>query len=144
MLKYIFILFPLFALSQQKIPKNTNAIEVNGISFREVANGLLDASYTFEKIDSNFQTIKTEFKDGVGKNKWMRLRLMIRVKDSTATITGECYNTMFIGTKLLGVEYTIENSTFKIEYTSGGSKNCFLEMNAFANSFKKAIAYLVK
>ena len=144
MLKYIFLLFPLFALSQQKIPKKTNTIEVKGVSFKEVANSLLDAGYAFEKTDSNFQTIKTEFKDGVGKNKWMKLRLMTRVKDSTATITGEWYNTMFIGAKLLGVDQTIENSTYKIEYTSGNPKNCFLEMNAFANSFKKAITYLVK
>lgn len=144
MLKYIFLFFPIASLSQQAIPKKTNTIEVKGVSFREVANSLLDAGYTLEKTDSNFQTIKTDFKDGTGKNKWMKLRLITRIKDSTAIITGEWYNAMFIGGKLLGVEQTIENSTYKIEYTSGNPKNCFIEMNAFAISFKKEITYLVK
>jgi hypothetical protein len=69
---------------------------------------------------------------------------MIRLTDSTAIITGEWYNTMIIGSKILGVEQTVENSTYKIEYTTGNPKNCFSEMNDFAKSFKKPIRYLVK
>ena len=42
MLKYIFLLFPHFTFSQEKIPKKANTIELIGVSFREVANGLLD------------------------------------------------------------------------------------------------------
>lgn len=144
MLKYLFLLFPIVALFQQSIPKKANTIEVKGVSFKEVANGLLDAGYSFEKVDSNFQTIKTEFKEGTGKNKWMKLRLITRVKDSTVIITGEWYNTMFIGSKLLGVEQTVENSTYKIEYTSGNPKNCFMEMNSFALSLKKEMLYLIE
>lgn len=144
MWKIFFLLIPIFGLSQEKIPKNANAIEVKGVSFRQVADGLLDAGYTLERTDSSFQTIKTEFKTGIGKNKWMKLRLMIRVKDTTATITGEWYNTMFIGSKLLGVEQTIDNSTYKIEYTSGNPKNCFTEMNNFALSLHKPILYIAK
>ncbi|HEY0750045.1 MAG TPA: hypothetical protein VGD26_02750, partial [Chitinophagaceae bacterium] len=77
MWKIFFLLIPIFGLSQEKIPKNANAIEVKGVSFRQVADGLLDAGYTLERTDSSFQTIKTEFKTGIGKNKWMKLRLMI-------------------------------------------------------------------
>ena len=99
--------------------------------------------YSFEKIDSNYQRIKTEFKTDEGKNKWMKLRLFIRVKDSTAIITGEWYNTMFIGSKLLGIEQTIENSTDKIENTIGNPKNCFNEMNKFALLFNKPVEYSI-
>lgn len=144
MLKYFFLLLPIFAISQEKIPKKTNTIEVKGISFNEAANGLLDAGYIFEKIDSNFNTIKTEFKEGMGKNKWMKLRILVRIKDSTAIVTGEWYNTMFIGGKILGVDQTIENSTFKIENTSGNPKNCFAEMNVFALSFRKSVQYFTR
>src|SRR5829696_8128665 len=126
MIKYIFLLLPVFGFSQDKIPKKANSIEVNSISFKELANGLLDAGYTFDKIDSNFQTIRTDFKEGSGKNKWMKLRLSTRMKDSVAIITGEWYNSMVIGSKLLGQEQTIENSTYKIECTYGNPKNCFL------------------
>jgi hypothetical protein len=143
-LSLLFILLPFLGQSQDKIPKKTNTIEIVGVSFKEVANALLDAGFTFEKIDSNFLTIKTDFKEGTGKNKWMKLRLMTRVKDSTLFITGEWYNTMLIGGKLFGVEQTIENSTYKIEYTNGNPKNCFLEMNEFANSFNKEKVYKIK
>ncbi|MDQ6609581.1 MAG: hypothetical protein M3Y85_07150 [Bacteroidota bacterium] len=109
---------PLFSLTQDLIPKKVNTIEVSGVTFKEVANALLEDGFTFEKIDSNFLTIKTDFKEGAGKNKWMKLRLFTRVKDSTVFITGEWYNSLFIGGKILGVDQTIENSTYKIEYTS--------------------------
>jgi hypothetical protein len=144
MIKYIFLLLPLFGISQVKIPNKTNEIIVSGVTFKEVANGLLDAGFSIEKVDSNFNTIKTEFIEGSGKTKYLKLRLMIRVKDSTAIITGEWYNPLVIGSKLLGTELTIENSTYKIEYTSGSPKQCFLEMNKYANYFKKPITYSKK
>jgi hypothetical protein len=140
----IFSLLPILVNSQDKIPKKANTIEISGVAFRQVADALLDAGFTFEKIDSNFLTIKTDFKEGTGKNKWMKLRLLTRVKDSAVFISGEWYNTMFIGGKLLGVEQTVENSTYKIEYTSGNPKACFLEMNEFANIFKKPKQFLIK
>jgi hypothetical protein len=135
---------PLFSFSQENIPKKANTIEVNGVSFRELANQLLDANFNLERVDSSFQTIKTEFKSGTGKSKWMKLRLLARVKDSTAIISGEWYNTMLVGAKLLGVEYTIENLVERIQYSSGNSKSCFMEMRTFAMSFKKPTVYLVK
>jgi hypothetical protein len=145
MLKFILLLLlPFTSLSQAKIPKKTNAIEITGISFKEITNALLDAGFIFDKIDSNYQTLKTEFKDGTDKNKSMKLRFMIRVKDSLATLTGEWYNTMFIGGKLFDQEQSIENSTYKIEYTYGNPKACFLEMNSFALSFKREVKYLMK
>ena len=142
MLKYLLLFLPLFGKTQEKLPKKANTIELYGASFTQIANGLLDAGYTFDKIDSNFQTIKTEFKDGSGKNKWMKMRLYVRMKDSTAFINGEWYNTLVIGHKLLGQEQTIENSTSKIEYSTGNSKSCFIEMKIFAESFQKPLNYI--
>jgi len=145
MFKYLFFLFiPLTAISQEKIPKRSNTIEVNGVTFKEVANTLLDLGFTFDKIDSNYQTIKTDFKQGTGKNKWMKFRIMVRVKDSIASFSGDWYNTMFIGASILTVRQSLENSIEKIEYKSVNPKNCFLEMNEIAISFKKSITYLEK
>lgn len=139
----ILLLFPLFSFSQSKIEKGTNTINVIGITFKQAAESLLDAGFYIEKTDSIFQTIKTEFKTGTGKNKWMKLRLFVRVKDSTAIITGQWYNSIFIGSKLFGIEQTIENNTSKIKYSSGNEKNCFMEMNSFALSFKRQTQYLI-
>jgi len=146
MYKFLFFLFiPLASFSQEIIPKKSNAIEVYGVSFKEVANKLLDFGYTFDKIDSNYQTIKTDFKEGKGKNKWMKLRLLVRVVDSSATFTGEWYNTMLIGYTFGGARHSnIDNSVEKIEFKSVNPKNCFIEMNEVAISFKKEISYLIK
>jgi hypothetical protein len=146
MFKYLFFLFiPLTAISQEKIPKKSNTIEVSGVTFKEVVNTLLDFGYTFDKIDSNYQTIKTDFKQGAGKNKWMKLRILVRVKDSIASFSGDWYNTIFMGTTIGGVrQSTLENSVERIEYRSVNPKNCFLEMNEIAISFKKSVIYLIK
>jgi hypothetical protein len=51
---------------------------------------------------------------------------------------------MFIGATILTVRQSLENSIEKIEYKSVNPKNCFLEMNEIAISFKKSITYLEK
>lgn len=121
--------------------KGDNAMVVKGVSLNESVHALLDAGFVLEKTDSNFQTITTDFKDGTGKNKWMKYRLHIRIKDSKAIIKGDWYNTLFIGNKVFGQEQTIENNVSKIENTSGNPKNCFNEMKQFALSFNKPVEY---
>lgn len=142
-LLFTLLILPALVLGQ-KPPKKTNTIEVQGVTFRQMAASLMDAGYYIEKADSNFQTIRTEFKTGTGKNKNMKMRLMVRIKDSTAIITGDWYNTMFVGSKILGVENSVENSTFRIENASVNPKNCFNEMNAFALSLNKPVTYSTK
>lgn len=137
----VILLLPLLAISQNK---GDNTIMVKGVGFLQVCNALLDAGYIIERKDDTLQTVKTEFKNGKDKNKWMNLLLNIRIKDSTAIITGQWYNTMFVGSKFLGQEQSIENSTYKIENTSGNPKACFKEMKNFALSFKKPVEYLKK
>jgi hypothetical protein len=73
----------------------------------------------------------------------LKHQLYVRIKDSTAILTGQWYSTMHIGTKFLGVEQTIENNTYRIKNTSGAEKSCFNEMNSFALSFKKPVEYLI-
>jgi len=138
----LILFMPIICLSQ--IPKRANTIIIKGPTFKEVATALLDAGYTIEKSDSSLQTIKTEWKDGTGKDKLVRLRLYARIKDSSAIIRGEYYPPGPIGTKFLGQEQTIENSTYKIENTSGLPKNSFNEMNDFALSFKKPVEYIIQ
>lgn len=96
----------------------------------QVCNALLDAGYTVEKKDNELQTAKTGFKDGTGKAKLCKLRLLVRVKDSTATITGHYYNVL-----LNNLEYIVYNKE---------SGPCFDEMNSFALSFGKEVSYSKK
>ena len=41
MIRYIFLLIPLFSFSQKSIPKGANTIKITEVTFREVANSLL-------------------------------------------------------------------------------------------------------
>lgn len=132
------LLVPILAYSQGK---GDNTVIVKGVGFLQVCNALLDAGFIIDKKDDGLQTAKTEFKTGKGKNKWMKLLLTVRVKDSSVIITGQWYNTMGIGSKILGQEQTIENSTYKIENTSGNPKACFKEMKNFALSLNKPVEY---
>jgi len=136
----LFLLIPVIAFNQS-IPKGANTIKIAAVTFKEAAEALLDAGYSFEKADSSFKTIKTEWKQGVGKTKWMKLRFFIHQKDSTLILTGNWYNTMFEGQDVLGKHFTADNSFEKIEYTIGNPKNCFLLMQDFALSFNKPIEY---
>lgn len=121
-MKYVFLLIPFFAQAQ---PKGANVIQVSGITFRQVATSLLDFEYSFEKIDSNFQTIRTEFKEM--KDYVMKIQLDIRVKDSVAIIKGSWIsgNTLF---EIQNQKWPAYKATFKA-------------LNDFALSFNKPIEY---
>lgn len=131
----------LIAISVNAQPKGASTIRVLGVTFDELTNALLDKGFQFDRVDSNLLALRTDFIDGSGKNKWIKYRIIARVKDSTAIIVGEWYNTLFIGHKLLGQEQTIENSTYKIEYSTGAPKKCFIEMDNFAKTFNKPVEY---
>jgi hypothetical protein len=105
-------------------PKGANTIKITGVTFRQVANALLDAGYSFEKIDSNFQTIRTEYK--AFQNYIPRLRFEIRVKDSILNIKGDALTSNF--------QFSAENVKWK---------GAFNEMNSFALSFNKPVEYSI-
>lgn len=118
------LLIPVLSLAQSK---GVNTITVKGVGFMQVCNALLDAGYMIDKKDNDLQTAETKFKDGTGKAKLCKLRLLVRVKDSTAIISGHYYNVLFNN-----LEYIVYNKE---------SGPCFEEMNRFAISFGKEISY---
>lgn len=127
-MKIIYLLFAfLFSINSYSQQKKDNTITVKGVGFMQVCNALLDAGYTVEKKDNELQTAKTGFKDGTGKAKLCKLRLLVRVKDSTAIITGHYYNVLL-------------NNLEHIEYTKD-SRPCFDDMNNFALSFSNPVIY---
>ena len=98
----------------QEPPKDASKIEVAGVTFREVVNNLLDQNYYIDKIDSNYQTVKTEAHNS--------LIIYARVKDSTAILT--CW----YEDKQVRNDKSLESAFFKL-------------LNIFALSFKKPIEY---
>lgn len=126
----------------QDIPKRANLIKVKPVSFRSVANTLLDAGYTFKAIDSNYNTITTNPKHYSRKVGGI-VQFNIRVKDSTATITGYCglYESDFStnpGRGLAEGKSEIENRGMK------GSlmKESFEVMDRVAHSLGGRISYI--
>src|SRR5665647_306091 len=81
----ILLLLPCFAIAQNK---NDNTIIAKGVTFKQVVNTLLDADYRIDKIDSNYYTIKTEYKK-LCTECLPEIMFDIRVKDSAATIRGK-------------------------------------------------------
>ena len=142
MQKSITLLFLIIAacVTMQAQEKGTTKIMVSGVTFREVTNQLLDFGYSFDKIDSNYQTVKTEYKTFKSKGVDMDICFFVRLKDSTAIISGKWVPTALIGSKLLGAEITRDNSTYDID-NKMGSKAQFAEMTRFAKSFGKEVTY---
>jgi hypothetical protein len=143
-MKYFFFLLlfiPSLGLAQKK---GDNTITVKGIDLKQAVTALMDVGFYIDKIDSNYNTVSSIFKEGENKTKWMKMRFFIRIKDSAAVITGQWYNDMLVGQKVLGADMTIENLTEKIEYTTGNPKNCFNDMSTFAKTFGREISYSKK
>lgn len=120
-------MLPVFAHTQD-IPKGANLIKVSGVTFRDAAMSLLDAGFSFEKVDSNFQTLKTEWKDIKGYSP--KIKFEIRVKDSTLIIKGSWQN--------MNILFDIENQKW------AAYRVTFSEMNNYALSFRKPVEYLSK
>lgn len=128
----LILLIPFVSFCQ---PKETNTIKVDGVTFREVVNKLLDSNYLIEKIDSNFQTIETvpfdrsEFsKKYEGGFVIIKMKLFLRVKDSTLIIKGGKTVDDPLRTSVRRLE---EEYQFMLE-----------NMDRFGKSFNKPVEYL--
>lgn len=125
----------------QQAPKGTNTIKVKGVSFRQVANALLDAGYSFKSIDSNYNILTTEPKSYSRKADGM-VQLNIRVKDSVVMITGYCglYESDLSNNPGRGI---VEGKTVIANRGMKGSllKDSFGVMDNFAKSLKGVIVY---
>jgi hypothetical protein len=82
----IAFLFPLASYTQEP-PKNSTGITVSNTDLMAVANALLDNGFRIDKKDTELGTLKTEER-GYENNVWF-LVIDVRVKDSTAYITGQ-------------------------------------------------------
>lgn len=128
-----------------QIPKNANAIEVKGVSFKEVVNRLLDSNFSIAKIDSNFQTVETAPRY-VYKNSYpLKLIIKARVKDSIATIQGvygndnkDDFKDGSFSRMMAGVDNAIGNYPI---WQHKKKPTPFTVMNNLALSFNKPVAY---
>lgn len=118
------------AISQPAFSQNKgdNTISVKGVGFIQVCNALLDFGYSIKKKDIDLHTVETDFKNGTGKAELFKCRLLIRVKDSTAFITGHNYNVL-----INAMEYTRNTKSSKLPFD---------EMNKFALSLGGQVEYL--
>ena len=136
----LLLLLPACAVSQD-IPKNTNVIKVSGTSFGKVMNTLLDSNYVIEKSDKEYQTITTGWKD-VCKDCIPQIQLYIRIKDSTATVTGKWRS---VG-DIFGMasKRQEENATlFEIENVKAKvPRICFSRMQRMAKAFGRELVYI--
>lgn len=110
--------------------KGDNTIAVKGVGFMQVCNALLDSGYLVKKKDNDLQTAETDFKDGTGRASLFKYKILVRVKDSTAIITGHHYHALFNS-----LEYTRNTKDSKLPFEA---------MNRFALSFGKPVEYSKK
>lgn len=131
------------AVLYAQIPKDANTIIVKGVTFKEAVNRLLDSNYSISKIDSNFQTASTEYKQySKGREK---VSIHVRVKDSAAFITG----TFRYGEKSDYPEGSIgwiaaggDNPIANIKQWQHKQISPFSVMNNYALSFGMPVEYI--
>lgn len=116
--------------------KNDNVIIVKGVTFKMVINNLLDAGYQIQKMDTAYSTVRTEYKKLCSTCEPEYL-LDIRVKDSTAIITGKWKNTAMAAIFLNGADPVMDIRNEK----SGVPKQSFAAANKFALSLSSNIVY---
>ncbi len=132
------LLLPLSSAAQTsaaQIPKKANTIIVDGVTFEKAINTLLDMGYKIDKVDKDFLTAATEFKQpGNKKIKGWEIAISVRVKDNTAIITGEHR------------DYTSksESSVTEISYSPSKllmNREFFGELDAYAKKLSGNVTY---
>jgi hypothetical protein len=117
-----FLLLPTLCFAQNK---GDNTIFVKGITFEKVVNTLLDSGFTVDKIDKDFKTVKTQFKEH--EKYTFTYYFDIRVKDSIAIIKGKWNSGGYV---------------FDIQNIKGKSDQViFSKMETYAKSLKGEISY---
>jgi hypothetical protein len=139
---FVCLLIHLSAYSQD-IPKNADIIIVHSVTFDKVVNSLLDSGYIIEKMDKDFQTLKTEYRK-LCKDCIPEIIFNVRVKDSIATITGKWRSTgNFIGGLSSNKDadnaliFDIKNEKTKVP------RMAFQAMKTFALSLNGNVMYLI-
>jgi hypothetical protein len=133
---FLLLLAPLWAMSQEP-PKGSNEIIVKGISYQDALQHLMDLGYIIDKHDAELGQITTAPK--ADKNGYSRI-FAIRVKDSTAFITGTYNLNMTFGSSLMK-----QNSSYDpIQYTgwkTGANRIEFGYMDELARAMGGTVTY---
>ena len=137
------VLFLTNQILAQDIPKNATTIIVKGVAFNNIVNCLLDSGFVVDKMDKEYQTLKTEYKK-LCKDCIPEILFNVRVKDSIATITGNWRSTVNLfgfaesqNDKDIALVFEIKNEKSKVP------KEVFKAMNKFALALKGEVQYLV-
>lgn len=146
-MKYLLLIFAFISCSPKiqydpLIPKNANRIVVKGVSFDEVVAGLLDAGYSLDKVNKDYQTVKTEYRNMCEKCV-PQMYYEVRVKDSIAIIRGKWRSN---GDILFGIKSKKDEDNayqFDIKYNLNAAvpKETWRRMNNFAHRFNKPVSY---
>jgi len=132
----LFILFSLTIFSQA--PKGANVIVVKNIGYDELLNALLDKGYFIDKKDTVLKIASTERKQLSKQDPSSNYLIRVRVKDSTAYISGEVNIVYFTNTFKDEKYVPAEISQFKWS----PERQVFDKMEEFAKGLQKEIAYL--
>jgi hypothetical protein len=126
-------------LFSQAIPNKANTIIVKNVSFDQCVNTLLDMGYKVDKIDKDYQTVKTEFKEP--DNKKLNATLIsinVRVtRDSVAVITSVWRNTTGV--------FTDKDEDIPVDYSPSKllvKKDIFAVMDRYAKRLSPTVEYM--
>lgn len=127
--KFLTLLFALASSSAFSQVKGDNAVIISGVNFDQVVNTFLDKGFKIDKIDKDYKTLKTEYLNYRPDYNYY-IYFDVRVKDSTATITGKVKN--------FDLELDIQN------YKHGIYKYSFEDMKGIATSLNGQVKYTKK
>lgn len=133
-----FILVSQLSVFSQNILKDANVIIVKGVDFKEVCNALLDSGYTIDKKDNELQTASTEAKS-YPKYWSLNYVVNIRIKDSSAYISGKIYGSPLINYEPIFNHCKKSGQT----YPKSAYGYPFILLNNFALGFKKEVSYSI-
>lgn len=140
----IALFFAVGPLSAQGIPKHTNTIIVKQIGFNEISMALVDAGYFIDKRDSSLGTIITIPRHGLRVNSIDgNVIIRIRVKDSTAFITGMYNMDIVLKARLTDYDFRDYEKIEKRGMKGSAYMQAFDKLNGFALSLQKETTYQI-
>lgn len=140
MKKLLLIAGLLISLNGMSQKNKENTIIAAGVTFRQAVNVLLDNGYIIDKLDSNFYTIKTEYKKFC-PDCLPQILLNIRIKDTFAVIKGTWKSDGGILAKAL-VGHDVDEMFFDVMNEKGKvPQMCFKEMDRIAKLLSSNVTY---
>jgi hypothetical protein len=146
MKRFLFLLALPVAAKSQEIPKFSNAIIANHVTFKQVKATLLDSAFFIDQQNEEDGTIITKPKGVCDcKNKdFNQLIVYVRVKDSSATFTGK-FNLNYNYNQSRGGLLSNDKTDFRqLEYWKSAMSaphNIFLKLDALVRSISQQITY---